>query len=427
MSRKQVIYIAISVIGTLLLALGLMYDLVRGAPVDYSGVRNTGTIVLGALTFISGLILFNMERAKVIFPKPVPIYRRVNLPVVLLLSGLIVTLVCIGMLYGQVQKLEVQKPELQLPKPLEEGPFHNMWCKKVIIRNDDVGSQVDLALKWLSALVITKDIKATYAVIPAQLREHPDTIVYLNNLDREHFEMATHGYKHIHFGDLPYEEQYSLIEQGTKIMEDCFHVRPCTFVPPYHSDDINTTRACKTLGYHTISSHPFSTSYILDFASMDFGWEAGWHPLSHHSYYDFKTSFDNFYNSSGEFFVVVLHHKTFLTETGKLNENVTRQFESSIDYMKSKGVKFMTIEQAYQWHIDEHAIRWGRANERTWFIDLATCQYDHTVEFGLPLEWKRYIAATDISTGDNVEKVEAYDRTIRFNGLKGHCYEITLS
>lgn len=333
MNKKEIVYLSILIMGILTFAFGLTHDFLGGAVIHY-GTYDAFLIVVGAIIAIAVLALFNIERY--IFKSESSLYKYINILTVLLSCCLIILTTYCGVLYGQL---------LQMEKPAQESPFFE---KKVIIRNDDVGGKVDPALQWLTNLTIEKDIKVTYAVIPAALQNHPETIRYLNDLGREHFEMAAHGYHHIPFGGLPYEEQYSLIKKGTEVMENILY-RPYTFVPPYHSDDINTTKSCRDLGYHSISSHSFSFTYVVCFP-VDFSWESSWRtcPISHHSYQDFKNSFDKFYNSPDEFFVVVLHHGTFYDESGQLNERLINQFEKSIDYMKNKNIEFVTIEQAYQ-------------------------------------------------------------------------------
>jgi peptidoglycan/xylan/chitin deacetylase (PgdA/CDA1 family) len=426
MNIRQIIYLGVVLIGVLWLALVPTNDLIRGAVIHY-GWRDVTVIVLGAICTILGLTLFNIERSKVISPKPTPWYRRMNILAVLMLCGLILSMTYVGSLYGQLQTHERMVEKLTREKSLQGSPFENMACKKVIIRNDDV-FKVDPILEWLSNLTVSKNIKMTYAVIPARLQNHPQAIAYLSNLDKKHFEMATHGYAHVkRLQGIPYGEQYSLIEAGTKIMEDCFHARPYTFIPPHSSDDINTVRVCKALGYHSISSaskaEGFLTSYAADFADIDFCWESDFstHPVRHHTYDDFKGNFDRFYASTDIFYVAVLHHATFCEESGRVNEAISSQFEESIDYMKSTDVQFMTIEEAYQWYVDADDIRWGQINDNDYFVDLATCQYDHMIKFNCPVPWPEEMRLIDISTG---EESGIYKSICEFNGIKGHCYEI---
>ena len=50
--------------------------------------------------------------------------------------------------------------------------------------------------------------------------EYPESYKVIKQLDQEIFEFAPHGYEHIKFKGLPYEEQYTLIENETKIFEE---------------------------------------------------------------------------------------------------------------------------------------------------------------------------------------------------------------
>jgi peptidoglycan/xylan/chitin deacetylase (PgdA/CDA1 family) len=389
---------------------------VQGKPIQY-GFYDKGGIIIGSIFTIIGLILFIFERYK-ISSKGRIFSIRANVFEALLVGIILITLAGVGgWIYGHHTLVTTK---LVYKEMTERGGIQNnspFYCKKVIIRNDDVGGKVDPALEWVTNLTIEKDIKMTYAVIPAVLQNNSGTIHYLNDLDREHFEMATHGYYHIHFAELPYEEQYYLIENGTKIMEEKLHVKPCTFIPPYGSSNVNTTRACMILGYHSITDMRGYPSYITDFIT-DFGWESSWHPVSHHNFTEFKNSFDTFYNSSDEFYVDLLHSWTFRNESGELNKTMTSIFEKSIDYVKGKNVQFMTFEEAYEWRVDENTIGTGKVNESCYFIDLEECRYNHSIKFNS--HWEGNTLLTDITTG---ETRTIYKDIFEFDGIRGHCYE----
>ncbi len=328
-------------------------------------------------------------------------------------------------------------PTIPGPKELaiRESPFSDMACKKVIIRNDDVGHDLDAALIWLSDLVVSKDIKATYAVMPYYLSRRPESIDFLNKLDKEHFEMATHGYAHTDekFGEMTYDEQYSLMKQGTELIKELLHVTPYTFIPPYSSDNIHTTKVCKDLGYHSISTmRKYPISYIPDFAMIDFSWEYTYRPLTFNDYEVFQKSFNSFYydgqsKSQDEFYVICMHVRAWCTGSGctgseeQAGHDVKRDFEKSIDYMKSKDVEFMTVEEAYYWYIDEPYIKVGKINETAYYIDLSSCQYDHTISFHCPPNWGGSALIRDASTG---EITQEKGDIIKFHGIKEHYYEI---
>ena len=141
--------------------------------------------------------------------------------------------------------------------PNSDNPFEKMYCKKIIIRDDDVDARnqrdPSICLKWLTNFTLEKNIKVTYGLIVGNetFCDNMELVNYLNNLDKTHFEIATHGYTHEHFKGMPYDEQYSLIENATKTIEGYLHVRPCTFITPYSTDDENTSKVCAVLGYHS--------------------------------------------------------------------------------------------------------------------------------------------------------------------------------
>ena len=263
-----------------------------------------------------------------------------------------------------------------------ESPFDKMYCKKIIIRDDDVDARgqrdPSICLKWLTNLTLEKDIKVTYGLVVGNetFCDNTKLVGYLNNLDKTHFEIATHGYTHEHFKGMPYEEQYSRIENATETIEYYLHARPYTFITPYHDDDENTSKACEALGYHSFSSgRAYSNDTIVDFTidkCLEYNWSQD--PLPHHSFEELKLSFDNFYSSYNEFYVFLMHHHTFLDkEKGILNQTFVNNFENFIDYMKTKNVEFMTIQQAYEWYVDKDKIIHNQTDSG-YIIDLENCE-----------------------------------------------------
>lgn len=299
--------------------------------------------------------------------------------------------------------------------------FNIICYKTVIIRDDDIGSSSQLpSVEWLSNLAISKDFKITFAVIPATLYDDFETIEYLNQLDRNNFEFAMHGYKHDIFQGLSFEEQYSLIENGTKILEEYLNYKPFTFIPPYGYSDVNTTKALDVLGYHSITDMRNYPCYVMDFIS-DFAYETGWNPVIHCSFEEFKSSFDTFYNSSDEYYIIFLHDWTFLDDSKKVNETKADIFEKVINYIKSKNVQFKTIEEAYRYQVDENAIKTGMINENSYFIDLKGCSYDQVIKINPPQNWVGDIYIIDDTIGQEtvLDKVN-----LEFKGSPGHFFYI---
>ncbi|MBU4502814.1 MAG: DUF2334 domain-containing protein, partial [Nanoarchaeota archaeon] len=231
-----------------------------------------------------------------------------------------------------------------------ENPFEEMYCKKIIIRDDDISAkwQTDpsICLKWLTNLTLEKNIKVTYGVIVGNesFSDNMELVDYLNNLDKTHFEIATHGYTHEHFKGMPYDEQYSRIENATKTIENYLHIKPYTFITPFSSDDENTSKVCEALGYHSFSScNVYPNDSVVDFkvdVSLEYNWSQD--PPEHRS---LKHNFDDFCNSTDEYYVLCMHHNTFWYKNKTaLNETRVSNFEDFIDYVKTKNVEFMTIE-----------------------------------------------------------------------------------
>lgn len=302
-----------------------------------------------------------------------------------------------------------------------DNPFYN---KKIIIRNDDIGnSEYFESVKWISNLCIEKGIKVTMAVIPAELVKNPEIIDYLNSLDREFFEFATHGLEHIQLKGLPFERQYALIQNATDIMKEHLKYVPYTFVPPQAEGDVNTTKALRLLGYHSITDMKEYPSYVTIFRT-DFRFNIQYNPPKHRSYNEFKDNFDLFLNSSDQYYMLIFHDWNFLKSDGTLDTTSTNVFENCIDYIKSKNIQFMTIEESYQWNTDEFNIKTAMVSEDKYFIDLRECRYNHSIKFNTPVNWTGNIFILDVISGI---KSSYRQDIISFEGTKGHLYEIFTS
>lgn len=300
-----------------------------------------------------------------------------------------------------------------------DNPFH---VKKVIIRDDDIGADTALpSLRWFAGLAGENDIGITLSIIPAHLSENPDTVDFLKTLDRNRVEFATHGYAHEEFSPLPYEEQYRLIESGTAIIRDLLDYRPVSFVPPRASGDPDTSRAARMLGYTTITDMAGYPCYLTNFVSS-FEYEADYTVVSHRSFEEFVQSFEEFESSSEDYYILYLHDWTFLDDDGSLNATRTGQFERVIEYLGEKEVAFMTLGEASAWHIDRSAIRTGRIDETTYYIDLQACRYNHTLTF----RSDREVTVTDLSPGEAESEVQVEQRRhiYKFFGERGHIYSV---
>lgn len=426
---KIAIYTVIFLIGPITLIGGLFPTYIETylLPKRFVILNSNWIIKIGLVFVIIGLLLLTQELF--LAQKNYKFYIEIFLILILLIS----VIFTVGWLYGQyehtivmsTENIENMKEQLTTMYNMDNiGNDNPFYSKKIIIRDDDVGNSSYIqSVRWLSSLCIEKNVKVTYAVIPAELISNPDTVAYLKTLDKMHFEFAAHGYKHETFEGLSYDEQHDLIKNATVIVEDKLNYRPFTFVPPQGTGDINTTKVCKFLGYHSITDVLRYPSYVIDFIS-NFEWEENYNPISHHKLKDFKSNFDKFYNASNEYYIVYLHDWTFLDEQYRLESEKTVPFEEAVDYMKRYNVQFFTIEEAYRWKIDEPNIRTFKIDKHNYAIDLSECQYNHTIKFNSPLNVSESIIMTDMSTND---KTIFDESCFEFDGLKGHWYTISIS
>jgi len=427
MDKKHVFYFIVLLIGIFCITGGILHNYTMGLIIPDKVLFSNyyWMIIIGFILVLiyPTFLLFNKYK---IYKKDI----KVNFIDSFLILIVIILFACVsGWLFAQysntlfISTVNIQKLDDQV-KMMDQMEIYNpFYNKKVILRDDDIGCSHNLpSLIWMSNLVIEKNIKITYAVIPSALINNSEIIEYLNNLDRNNFEFATHGLEHIHFRGLSENKQYILIEKGTRIIEDNLQYTPYTFVPPWGSSDSNTTKVCRIIGYHSITDFIGYPSYLQVFLS-DFEYETDYDPPEHHSFKEFKLNFDTFYNSSDEYYMFQLHDWTFLNEEGKIDEKKCNEFEKIINYIQCTNTQFMTIEEAYEWYVDERLIRTGMINESAYFIDLNDCFYNHTIKFNSPSKSNMTIVVKDIFT----EEEMIYEKKVfEFDGTKGHFYQIYL-
>jgi len=140
----------------LVLIFGLTHDYLEGERVYY-GLYDVIVILVGSITAIVGLALLSFIGYKIRPAKFARLHKTTKILGIFLLCGLAIIAVYAGTsLYGQLQPLKYAS---ESQKPIQESPFNEMYCKKVIIRNDDPGGPVDPALEWLSNLTMEKTSK----------------------------------------------------------------------------------------------------------------------------------------------------------------------------------------------------------------------------------------------------------------------------
>jgi len=428
MNKKMLIYIILFFIGVVSFLTGLFEGflfstfLPEDLIIDYNWM-----IVFGLIFSIISIFLIIIASAKYC-----KIFSKLPIVEIFLIFILVATSSGLGgWLFGHYQKTliisseRMQRIDEQLTMWDQMNQNNPFYSKKIIIRDDDIGDFLYYpSLSWISNITLEKGIKIILSIIPVTLANNSETVDYLNQLDRQFFEFATHGYEHIKFQGIPFEQQYSLIENGTKIIQDYLNYTPYTFVPPKGNGDVNTTKALRLLGYHSITDMVGYPSYVVNFIS-DIAFDSLYElPIKHITFSELQNSYDSFYNSSDEYFIVFLHDWTFIDKNGNLDQINTSIFEQSIDYIKEKNVQFFTIEEAYEWYIDESRIKTGKVSNSKYFIDLDNCFFNHTVKFTRPQNWSDEFIIKDLI---NQEETSYNQSSVQFYAMKNHLYEITIS
>ncbi|NLM04751.1 MAG: polysaccharide deacetylase family protein [Clostridiales bacterium] len=95
----------------------------------------------------------------------------------------------------------------------------------------------------------SNDIKITFFVTGRWAEEFPD--IFKMIIDEGH-EIGNHGYKHLNYSQLSYEENKKQIHMAGDIIKKYTNTQPTLFAPPSGDYNENTLRAAEELGYKTI-------------------------------------------------------------------------------------------------------------------------------------------------------------------------------
>jgi peptidoglycan/xylan/chitin deacetylase (PgdA/CDA1 family) len=256
--------------------------------------------------------------------------------------GLFILLVLLGAIFGY-HDISAAAAITYQPVTAMDDSIGNDTYKEIIIRFDDASRSAP-ALKLVSDLAIRKNIKMTFLIIPTDLSDQ-NLINYLNSLDSNRFEMATHGFAHNEtFDGMQYLGQYDLINRSTKIMQLAFHKRPESFCPTFNKADSNTARALKALKYHSITGIDYSDNELngLEQFPTDIYWE-----LTEGKESTLEGKFDILYISPKKTILIGIHTND---PRSRQNAALINQLEKFIDHLKERRVKFVTIEEAHQLH-----------------------------------------------------------------------------
>eukprot|EP00027_Filamoeba_sp_ATCC50430_P007716 CAMPEP_0168559344 /NCGR_PEP_ID=MMETSP0413-20121227/10470_1 /TAXON_ID=136452 /ORGANISM="Filamoeba nolandi, Strain NC-AS-23-1" /LENGTH=221 /DNA_ID=CAMNT_0008590559 /DNA_START=131 /DNA_END=796 /DNA_ORIENTATION=- len=113
-----------------------------------------------------------------------------------------------------------------------------------------------------------KSIPLTIGIISNYFGQDPSITGYVQSALETDWPLnvAFHGYNHEDFSQLSYDQQYTLIVEGTEEIDATLGVIPTVFIPPYNAFNNDTLEALEANGYTTISSElaldppPYPTS-----------------------------------------------------------------------------------------------------------------------------------------------------------------------
>ncbi len=148
---------------------------------------------------------------------------------------------------------------------------------KIAVRLDDITPDMDWeGFLQFKALLDRYQVKPLIGVIPDNKDENlkgsskgcpEDFWAYIRDLQSQGWMVAMHGYRHIYntrkgglfplnnfseFAGKPYEEQFSMLKCGKKILEEK-GIFTDLFMAPAHSYDFNTLKALKKAGFKALT------------------------------------------------------------------------------------------------------------------------------------------------------------------------------
>ncbi len=94
-----------------------------------------------------------------------------------------------------------------------------------------------------------EDIKITFFVTGTWAEKYPEL---LKNIYKHGHEIGNHGYKHIDYDKLSYENNKEQILKAHNIIHDVLGIEPIYFAPPSGAYNDNTIKAAKDLNYDII-------------------------------------------------------------------------------------------------------------------------------------------------------------------------------
>ncbi|MER0279810.1 polysaccharide deacetylase family protein [Clostridioides difficile] len=114
--------------------------------------------------------------------------------------------------------------------------------------NIDLGWETEYVESILETLK-KENVKITFNVTGKWAEKNKDELL---KIKKQGHEIGNHGYKHLDYSTLSYEDNYEQIETSKKIIEEIINEKTKFFQAPAGSFGSETVKAAKALGYTSI-------------------------------------------------------------------------------------------------------------------------------------------------------------------------------
>lgn len=133
-------------------------------------------------------------------------------------------------------------------------------CNCVIFAMDDIADYGSNKVQLETMdYFISKNLPFTASIVVSQFANSSDLDVFRKveeGLDKNLFELAIHGYRHVHHSQLTKEEQKDDFSRANAKLEYLFGKRADIFIPPFNDFNLHTIEAMADLNITLFSTHP---------------------------------------------------------------------------------------------------------------------------------------------------------------------------
>jgi len=223
------------------------------------------------------------------------------------------------------------------------GPYHGPYgytMERFRDVSDTINKYGFKASLGVTPYIFVEELRENF-----DLRDDPEMVEYLRELENQGYELAMHGYNHCRneYYCPKYEEVWYNVLNGKIALEQIFGKRLTTYFPPGNQWTTEQYENVKEAGFLVIGNTHVPKAYFDEEVIIT---PKGYDPIYHYGWYqkDFRhTNVDEWieeYNKKN-LFILQLHCNTFDSQE-KLND-----LDSFLKYVKEDGAKVMTYKEFY--------------------------------------------------------------------------------